>query len=325
MSELIDLHWPSTVARTTGTTVEHNLRRKSNSWEGILVHNIDPISEGGSGPMSPAGTAVLRNMLVSGPREVVNTINVAPVPVGRDVLNIENFMRKWHGDVSWSGSLWSNDFISVEESVLGSFIFLLNFSFKTREEVLNILDRFRFLGAFSTFFTFSPGINGSSKSTVSFNSDVVDASDDSEESIFSEMLTPRVSDFPELDSVFNTISHNGDIMDDISIVGHVVENTAGVVFEGIWNRDSASHWASLIDLVHDGLFVLGDRIGVTGDMAVLVHSVDIVLVWDPATFARGTVSADDVVGTFDSRVVTSCLVVRAGFISHIIVVHPLKC
>lgn len=67
MSEFINFHWPTAMTRSTRTTIENNLWRNSNSWESILVHDIDSISYRGCWSMSPTRSTVLRNMLISGP------------------------------------------------------------------------------------------------------------------------------------------------------------------------------------------------------------------------------------------------------------------
>jgi len=53
-----------------------------------------------------------------------------------------------------------------------------------------------------------PGILHSSPGAVSFDSNVVNSSDVSDEALFSEVSSPRVSNGPELGTVLDTVSDN---------------------------------------------------------------------------------------------------------------------
>jgi len=274
--------------------------------------------------MGPAGSTVLRDMLVSGPGEVVNSIDITPVPVVWDVLRGKDFVWEWHGDPGWGWGLWSDDLISEEKSVFWFFLGLLGF--KAWEEIFNFfLDWFLGGNTFSTFSSWlGPSVDWCSKSAIALDSNIVDASNDSEKSVFTEVLTPGISDFPEFDTVFDTISDDGYVMNDIGIVGHVVENTSGIIFKCVRDGNTTSNGTSLVDLIHNGLFVLRNGVVVSSDMTVLIHSVDVVLIGNPAALVGGAVSADDVVGALDSGVVTTSLIVGAGLIGDVMVVHPLK-
>jgi hypothetical protein len=274
--------------------------------------------------MGPAGTTILWDMLVSSPGKIVDTIYISPMPVVRNILNIKNFMRKWHGDVSWSWGFWSDDLISKEESVFWFSSFFLNLGLETWEEVLDFLNFFSFLGSFPALSSWlRQFIDWFSKLAVRLDGDVFYTSNDSKEAVFTEMLTPGVSDFPELDSVFDTVSDDGNIMNDIGIVGHIMEDTSSIVFKCIWNSNTTSDWTSLIEFIHNSLFVLNDSVSVLRNVTVLIDSIDVILVWDPAALIGGAVSADEIISTFDSRIMTSSLIVGTGFIGYIVTMHPL--
>jgi hypothetical protein len=53
-----------------------------------------------------------------------------------------------------------------------------------------------------------PVVDGDSPIAVRFNVEVVNASDDSEETLFAPVGAPRVTNSPELDTVLNTVTNN---------------------------------------------------------------------------------------------------------------------
>jgi len=53
-----------------------------------------------------------------------------------------------------------------------------------------------------------PVVDGDSPIAVRFNVEVVNASDDSEETLFTPVGAPRVTNSPELDTVLNTVTNN---------------------------------------------------------------------------------------------------------------------
>jgi len=98
--------------------------------------------------------------------------------------------------------------------------------------------------------------------------------------------------------------------------GFVVEDTTSVVLEGIWNGNSAGNWSSLVDLIHHGLL--------TTDGGVFVDSVDVVFFWDKAFVgAVIAVSAYNIVGTLNSGIMSTSLVVGTSFISDVVLVHEI--
>jgi len=157
-----------------------------------------------------------------------------------------------------------------------------------------------------------PGIERNSKSTVGFNSDVVNTPDDFEEALETPMSSPRVSYEPVLGTILNTISYDTDVMDNIHIAGGVIEDSTGVVFKSIWDSNTTGKWSSLVNLLHHVLF--------TRDWTVLVNLVDKIGVWNEAGFTWVAVSAESHVGARNTIVATTGSVDSAGLISAVILI-----
>jgi hypothetical protein len=84
MTELIDTTWVPTVAVTSGMAVDDHLWAKRDPGESVLPHDVDTIRQRAGWTMRPAAAAVLRDMLVTSPGEIVDTIHIPPVPSGRE-------------------------------------------------------------------------------------------------------------------------------------------------------------------------------------------------------------------------------------------------
>ena len=78
--KLIDARVITTVARSGNlrSTVQNVLDREVNVVALSLAGNLDPIGETAECTVSPARTAVLRNVLIEGVRQVGYTIHVSP-------------------------------------------------------------------------------------------------------------------------------------------------------------------------------------------------------------------------------------------------------
>ena len=154
-------------------------------------------------------------------------------------------------------------------------------------------------------------------SVVGLNGDVVDTSDDSNETRFTEMGTPGVSNGPVFGSVLvDTVSNNGDIMNDIHISSLILKDTTGVVLEGVWNSDTTGNWTSLVDLLHHLLLA--------GNLTVLIDTIDLIGVWNKAWFTWHAVLTNGHSRARLTIVVTSSSVNGAGLISDLVRVHPLE-
>ena len=130
------------------------------------------------------------------------------------------------------------------------------------------------------------------------------------------MGTPRVSDEPVLVTILDTISDNGDIVDNFSVTSLITEDTTGVVLESIWDGDTASKGTSLIDLLHHIFF--------TSNFTVFINTVGVIIGWDVASLTRVAVTAHGHGGANLTVVVTTSHVGGAGLISDVVLVDPLE-
>ena len=242
-------------------------------------------------------------MLVLIPGKIVSSIDITPVPgfwkVGvRELLPGMNWWSLFTG--------WESSFLNSA----GSLLFLLN-SWSHNSWLLEFLLESKFVSLIS-----SPGILWSGPGAVSLNGDVVDTSDDSDETLLTEVGTPRVSDGPVLGSVLNTVSNNRDIVDDVLITSLILEDSTSVVLKGSWDSNTAGNWTSLVDFLHHLLL--------TRNLTVLISVVDLVVVLVPAALAWGAVLAHDLLGALGTIIMSSGSVDGAGLISDLVLVHPLE-
>lgn len=92
LGELVNRGWVSAVAGSTGVAVDHHLRGQDHRGEGSVPHDVDSIGQAAGGPVSPAGSAVLGNVLVPGVRDVVDAIHVSPVEsLGQVGIGLRNW------------------------------------------------------------------------------------------------------------------------------------------------------------------------------------------------------------------------------------------
>lgn len=166
------------------------------------------------------------------------------------------------------------------------------------------------------FLAGGPGVDGGSPSAVSFNGNVVSASDNTDETILTEVFTPGVSNGPVLLAVLNTVADNGDIVDDVLVTGLILEDTRGIVLESIGDSDTASNGATLVDLLHHSFL--------TRDLAVLINVIGVVRVRDEASLAGHAVLALEHGGALGAIIVTTSSVDGASFIGNVVVVHPFE-
>ena len=61
-------------------TRDEDLRRNIDVGPSSLASNLNSVGEGRSSCVGPAGAAILRNVLVAHIRQVIDTVDVAPVP-----------------------------------------------------------------------------------------------------------------------------------------------------------------------------------------------------------------------------------------------------
>jgi len=165
-------------------------------------------------------------------------------------------------------------------------------------------------------FVFSPGVFRGSPSTIAFDSNIVNSSNNSEESVFTKMRAPGVSNSPVFDSIFDAKTDHRNVMNEINISSCVIENSTGVVFQSIWNSNTTGDRASLVDFLHHGFFSF--------DMAIFIRLIDFVIISNEASFSRRTVLADSHVRTFLSVVMSSSSVDGTSLIGNFVFGHPFK-
>ena len=143
-------------------------------------------------------------MLVLVPGEEVSSVHASPVPVVWEGIGINLFPG-----VNWKWLL-----TTLEESLSDSASTLLHEHVSLHGDlrvILSLLDIFVswiVLLSISGLMhnVFGPGVLWSSPGAVRLNSNVVDTSNDSNETIFSVVSSPGVSDGPVFDTVVNTPS-----------------------------------------------------------------------------------------------------------------------
>lgn len=91
---LVDSYGVSSVARTTSIAVDDGLDGEHHSWESSVTEDVDTICKTACCSMSPAGTAVDGNVLISGVTEEVDAIDVAPVPILWELFGTQKLMGK---------------------------------------------------------------------------------------------------------------------------------------------------------------------------------------------------------------------------------------
>lgn len=81
LGELLHSRWISSVAAASCIAVHHDLGRQRPvivRFATSPLQDIGPVCDGRSGALRPARTALLRNMLLFGPRQLVDPIHISP-------------------------------------------------------------------------------------------------------------------------------------------------------------------------------------------------------------------------------------------------------
>ena len=316
-SIFVNTWWSSTIAWTTSFTVDDSLGVKiDGSWVVIFQKNVESISKRWGGSLSPAWSTIDGDMLVLWPGKEVSVVHVSPVPVGGKSGSINMF--PWHWDrfnhTVFESSLWNS-----LATVLG---FQEGFSIFLTMGIRTILSVF--LVSNIVFLSLSglvsgsvwPGINWSSPCAIGFNSNVVNTSDDSNESRFTIVGAPWVSNSPILGTVLNSESNDWNIVDNVLIASSVLIDTTSVFFKRIWDSYTTSNRSTLVDFLHHGLF--------SRNFAEFLDFVGVVFIWNKAVWAWLTVLANINGSTFNTIVMTSSLIDRTGLISNFIFVHKFE-
>lgn len=70
----------ATTGRPAGMAIDQDLWCEHHVRPGAVSGDVDPVGEGAGGGVGPAAAAVLRQVLITGQRQVVNAIDIPPVP-----------------------------------------------------------------------------------------------------------------------------------------------------------------------------------------------------------------------------------------------------
>ena len=80
VSKLVDFGRVPALAGASGPTIDNGLSGHGCVGELLPVSHDEAVGQGRSGTLCPTRTAIVRNVLVHGPRQVVGAVDVAPVP-----------------------------------------------------------------------------------------------------------------------------------------------------------------------------------------------------------------------------------------------------
>jgi hypothetical protein len=129
----------------------------------------------------------------------------------------------------------------------------------------------------------SPCVLGSSPVAAGFNCQIVDTSDNSEETLFTPVRTPRVTDPPEWNTVLLAPTNDGNLVHSMQITSSIIKDTSLVVIKLLGHSDRASKGTTLVEFVHHR--------GLSTDVAVLINKVDVELVRNVTSLPGVTVTA----------------------------------
>ena len=101
----VDFSGVSSVAASSSLAVDDDLRGEGHGRPGVLSDDVDSVGDGAGRSMGPAGSAVGGDVLVSGPTEIVGSVDVSPVPLIGKVFNVEVFVRSRPGHEFLKGIL----------------------------------------------------------------------------------------------------------------------------------------------------------------------------------------------------------------------------
>ena len=95
--------------RDVGGAVEENLDGGQEVANGVVLHELEAVGDGGDGTVSPAGAAVLWDVLVEVGCAVVDAADVAPGEVGGNICTFDVIFGLGGGDdLEWTKALLKN-------------------------------------------------------------------------------------------------------------------------------------------------------------------------------------------------------------------------
>jgi hypothetical protein len=162
---------------------------------------------------------------------------------------------------------------------------------------------------------FGPGVERSGPRAKVFNAQVVLTSAKTEETLFSPVIAPRVSNNPILLTIlFAPADDRHDVV--LHPKTRVAGDATGIIMKLVTVK-TASNRTALNDLLHHVLL--------TGYCTVLINLVDTILGRNGARLVGAAISAHFHGGALLAIGVSDCLVNRAGLISDLVLAHPPEC
>jgi len=307
LCKFIDTSSIASLAASSSSTVKNSLNREVNLRESVVSADINSISKCWGWSLSPTWTAICWNVLVFVPWKVVGIIDRTPIEVRWHVFERQEFV--WSGCENY---FWDVEFlfdVATFWAVSWEEFFCQGFDHVLDGEFVLFMVHFQFC-----LCKISPSILWICPSTVALNPNIVNASNNLDETLIIPSRSPRVSDQPVFNSIENTIPCNWNSMNNILITSMILINTSSIVVLKIcWNSNTTSKWPIL---------QFSDHIFLTRDRSKWLHPIGIVTSLSPAFSTWLTVHAKDFITTWDTIVVASSLVVCAGLICDVVVVHP---
>jgi len=123
LGEFVDTSSVTTFAGTTSTTVDNGLDGKSDFGESGVSGDVDSISQGRGTSLSPARSAVNGDVLVLGPRNIVSSVDVSPIPSSGEIRSLDVSPREFTSERGLSGVLQEIDLGAALRASLGENIF----------------------------------------------------------------------------------------------------------------------------------------------------------------------------------------------------------
>jgi hypothetical protein len=198
----IYIGWVSAVAGASSLAVDDYLSIKADRGWGLeVIKDVEAISNGRGSALSPAGSAVLGNVLVLVPGQIVLAVHVSPVNnCGNRVvaMNVPRVGSRFDWTV-FEGSLLNSACSSswgIEEFIIWNYrnLILSSSGIEGRlgeriDSLVIVLIIFLFNGGLMPFLV-SPGVLWRAPRAVAFNVKVVDTSAKTEESLLTPVGSP---------------------------------------------------------------------------------------------------------------------------------------
>jgi len=319
VSVLVNLGGVATITGATSLAVDDNLGVEADRGSVFAtVQDVESISDGRCRALSPAWTAVLRDMLVLVPGKVVDSVHVSPVDALRESISrvkIPSMRRELlfsafkDGFFNTAATCWRSFVLRDIIASIGGLREGINGCIVQWIVVLS-------LGGLVPNFL-GPGILRGGPSAIRLDVDIVGASADSEESLLTPVSSPRVSDKPVLLAGLLSVADNWDVMHNLHVTGSVTEDASSVVLKSLGHCDTASNRTSLVDFL--------EHVRLTSDSTEFIDSVHKVLVGDDAGLTWAAVTALVHSRAHLTVVQTAGSVDWAGLIGDLVVGHPFKC